>query len=196
MLSKTTLGAPNVHVEGKQVRLVWDAAKRLDTKVAIEHRTGVTDTWSVLDEMSANRLAESEKDGGFRYAFETEDLALGEHEFRLRLPSGVDGGATLYSKAVSAQILLDDAYELNAYPNPVQQSATIQLAVQKQQDISIRVYDVLGRQVTTLHNGPMRAQQTERLTLNPARIQMASGTYFIRVTGEEFVATERLTVVR
>jgi len=196
LASKAVVASPEVDVEGKQVRLHWSSPKRLRTDVAIEHRTGTTDAWDVLDEISAERLLQAEKDGTFSYSFQTSDLDLGMHEFRLRLPSSVDGGAPIHSKSVSAEILLEDAYELTAYPNPVRQSATIELAVQKQQDVSVRVYDVLGRQVTTLHTGPLRAQQTERFMLNPARSQMASGTYFIRVTGEEFVATERLTVVR
>lgn len=190
------IASPDIGVEGKQVRLSWNAAKRLAMDIAIEHRTSPTDSWKVLEETSVERLLRAKKDGTFSYSFRTSDLDVGEHEFRLSA-SHAEGNATRgYSKVVSAQILLDDAYELTAYPNPVQQSATVELAVQEQQDVSVRVYDVLGRQVTTLHNGPLRAQQTKRLVLNPARSQMASGTYFVRVTGEEFVATERITVVR
>jgi hypothetical protein len=68
--------------------------------------------------------------------------------------------------------------------------------VKEQQEVTVRVYDVLGRSVTTLRQGPMRAQQPERLSLDASEVGLSSGTYFVRVQGEDFVATERLTVVQ
>jgi hypothetical protein len=56
------------------------------------------------------------------------------------------------------------------------------------------VYDVLGRRVAVLHDGPLAAERTERLALSAQGL--ASGVYLVRVAGEAFTATRRLTVVR
>jgi len=55
------------------------------------------------------------------------------------------------------------------------------------------VYDLLGRKVTTVFRGPLPAQTTRQLRIGH---DLAAGSYFVRVTGEHFTATERLTIVR
>jgi hypothetical protein len=56
------------------------------------------------------------------------------------------------------------------------------------------VYDVLGRRVAVLFDGKVDAGETEALRLDADGL--ASGVYLVRVTGETFAATRRLTVVR
>jgi hypothetical protein len=56
------------------------------------------------------------------------------------------------------------------------------------------LYDMLGRRIATVYDGEMRGQDTQPIQLNPGRL--ASGTYFVRVRGEGFITTERLTVIR
>ena len=60
--------------------------------------------------------------------------------------------------------------------------------------MTVALYDALGRRVAVLHDGAMQAQQTARLRVPVQRL--ASGVYFVRVTGEGVRATTRLTVVR
>ncbi len=92
-------------------------------------------------------------------------------------------------------IELDGAYQLSTYPNPVRQQAIVELAVQDRQDVSVRLFDVLGRRVATLHSGPLPAQELRRLRLDVSSTGLTSGTYSLRATGEDFAATEQITVV-
>jgi hypothetical protein len=93
-------------------------------------------------------------------------------------------------------IELDGAYQLSTYPNPVRKRATVELAVKERQDVQVRLYDVLGRRVATLYSGPLPAQELRRLRLDIPATGLTSGTYFLRATGADFRATERITVVR
>ena len=93
-------------------------------------------------------------------------------------------------------IELDGAYQLSTYPNPVRERATVELAVKERQDVQVRLYDVLGRRVATLHSGPLPAQELRRLRLDVSSTGLTSGTYFLRVTGADFRATEQIAVVR
>jgi hypothetical protein len=68
--------------------------------------------------------------------------------------------------------------------------------VKERQDVQVRLYDLLGRQVATLHHGPLPAQELRHLRLNVSATGLTSGTYFLRVKGEDFAATEQLTIVR
>ena len=62
------------------------------------------------------------------------------------------------------------------------------------QDVTVAVYDVLGRRVAVLHDGPVAAGETERLRLTGQGL--ASGVYLVRVVGERFQTVRRLTLVR
>lgn len=107
-----------------------------------------------------------------------------------------DDNPQRFTGPVTAKIKMDEAYRLSTYPNPVQQRVTVELAIQERQDVQVRLYDVLGRRVTTLRNGPMPAQELRRLRLDVSATGLTSGTYFLRVRGEDFATTEQITVVR
>jgi hypothetical protein len=72
--------------------------------------------------------------------------------------------------------------------------ATLDVTAREAQAVTVAVYDVLGRRVATLFDGPVEASRTERLRF--AARGLASGVYVVRVTGERFTATRRITVVR
>lgn len=72
----------------------------------------------------------------------------------------------------------------------------MEVAVKERQSVTVAVYDVLGRRVTTLHDGPLPAQNARQFTLNASEAGLSSGTYFVRVRGDAFADTRRLTVVR
>jgi hypothetical protein len=60
------------------------------------------------------------------------------------------------------------------YPNPFNPSTQIAFSITKEGPVSLRVYDVLGREIATLVNeNRKRGQYTEKFN----GIQMASGVY-------------------
>ncbi|WP_179862324.1 T9SS type A sorting domain-containing protein [Longibacter salinarum] len=130
------------------------------------------------------------------YRFRVEDLEEGTtHTFRLRQVD-VDG-ATSYSETVDVKVGIQDAYKLEAYPNPVAngQQPTVRFAVDKSQPVTIELYNTLGQRVRTLYN------DTPRVTGEFQKVQvdvnsLASGVYFIRMRGESFATTKKLVVVR
>ena len=79
--------------------------------------------------------------------------------------SGADGPRR-FAGPVTAKIKMDEAYRLSAYPNPAREQATVELAVKERQEVAMHLYDVLGRRVATLHDGPMPAQELKHLRLD------------------------------
>jgi hypothetical protein len=130
---------------------------------------------------------------GQSYQYRTKELSFGEHEFRLQQ---VDrDGTTALSDVTSLRITLDEAYALSGvYPNPLRTSGTFDLTVRETQTVTVTVFDVLGRQVKTLYDEEMAANQTETLRFDAS--SLASGTYFVRVRGERFADARRFTVVQ
>ena len=178
--------------------LRWTTSRTLPApEFTVQHRTDSTETWTDLGVVeAADSMAKSTPAPGARYQFAAEGLAVGPHQFRLAVEADRKAGRTWTSEPVTARVELEDAYRLSAYPNPMRQRATVELAVQEAQEVTVRVYDVLGRAVTTLHQEPVPAQETTRFRIDAPQTGLSSGTYFLRVRGEGFVATDPLTVVR
>ena len=89
---------------------------------------------------------------------------------------------------------LPDEFALeNSYPNPVSGQATIEYALPERSEVTVEVYDMLGRRVVTLVNGKKQAGD-HSVQLNAA--DLSSGTYFYRMRAGSFTKTRRLVVVR
>jgi hypothetical protein len=118
---------------------------------------------------------------------------VGTHHFRLRQED--TDGTVHYSESVSASVTLDEAVAVSTYPNPAVRP-TVEVVVKTGQHVRVELFDLMGRRLARLHDGALSANQPERLTLNSERLQLSSGSYFVRVTGETFAETEQITVVR
>jgi hypothetical protein len=127
------------------------------------------------------------------YRYETSGLDYGRHLFRLKQVD-VDGTSTT-TEPVAVEMQLRTSHAVEApYPNPARERATLPVTVRSTQQVTVAVFDLLGRRVRAAHRQEIRGQQTKRISL-PVR-DLASGAYFVRVRGETFSTTRRLTVVR
>ena len=82
----------------------------------------------------------------------------------------------------------------NPVPNPSRSGAVLQLTTERTQAIRAHVLDLAGRHVATLHDGLISAQSP--LSLRFDGTSLATGLYLVRVVGEDFTATRRLSLVR
>ena len=87
------------------------------------------------------------------------------------------------------------ATELKAsYPNPFNPSTTINYDLAADGDVSIVIYDALGREVTTLLDGAQVAGTNHQITWNAS--EQASGAYFLRMTSGNYTNTQKLMLVK
>jgi len=191
-------GPSSQNADGRTAKLRWSTTGPLPPSTfVVEHRTDSTAAWSRLGTVAARDSAQSDGAGGPAYRFRTDRLEVGTHQFRLTFePSGQAKAQDWTSEPTTARIELERPYQLSTYPNPARQQATVELAVKERQPVTIRLYDVLGRQVETLHRGPVPAHTARRLPVDVSEMELSSGTYFLRARGETFTATTRLTVAR
>ncbi len=135
---------------------------------------------------------------------------LGPVSFTSQVPSGApagqytvvftleDGGSVVasdsftFTKAASRAALVAGG-ELGVYPNPFATEATFRFAVEEAAEVRLAVYDVLGREVAVLAEGPVEAGQHEAVL---AAEGLASGVYVWRLAVGSEVETGRLTLAR
>lgn len=85
-------------------------------------------------------------------------------------------------------------YELsNNYPNPFNPVTSLEYRISKSELVSLKVYDVLGREVATLVN-EMKPAGLHRVQFNAS--SLASGIYFYRLQAGSFVAVKRMLLLK
>ena len=84
------------------------------------------------------------------------------------------------------------------YPNPTQSDAIIGFTLERSVDISVKIYDVLGREVADLARGQRPAgSQFVIWNVRTHAGQIApNGTYFIRFDTDGLTSTKSLIVSR
>lgn len=127
------------------------------------------------------------------YSYRAEGLDVGIHTFRLK-QIDFDGAFELSQEVEVAVGVVGTHVLSEVYPNPFNPQAQFTLAVGSHQSVSITVYDVVGRQVATLHDGILEANEPYQFTIDGSGL--ASGAYFIRIVGETFTNTRRITLLK
>ena len=94
----------------------------------------------------------------------------------------------------NAVIVDNDALVRALTPNPSRSGAALRLAVQETQDVTVDVYDTLGRRVQRVFDGSLDANRETSFALDTGRL--AAGTYFVHIVGASFATTRTLSVVR
>ena len=79
------------------------------------------------------------------------------------------------------------------YPNPFNPSTTINYSIPKSGLVTIKVYDILGREVTTLVNEEKNAGNYN-VEFNASRL--ASGIYLYRMSAGSFEETKKLILIK
>lgn len=90
---------------------------------------------------------------------------------------------------------LPAGYEVSqARPNPAIGSAQFTLRVAETQNVRVEVMNTLGQQVAVIHDGPLSADAAHTLRFDG--VGLPAGAYVVRITGEQFAQTRRLTLLR
>ncbi len=84
------------------------------------------------------------------------------------------------------------------FPNPFNPTTMIRFALPNDAKVSLKVYDMLGREVCTLIDGNVRAGFNEVMWdgRNNAGIQVATGMYIYRITAGSFVSSKKMLLLK
>ena len=178
----------DARLDGTTARLTWQTVSETNNVgFYVEHRAPNASAFADAGFVKgAGTTTEAQT-----YAFSIDGLAPGMHAFRLRQVD-VDGTATLSTpRTLRRQIVGMQLASIN--PHPVQKRSSLTLHTSKRADVTMHVYDVMGRRVATLMDGPVAAG-SHTVTLDASAL--ATGTYFVRVISGGTTLTEPVTVIR
>lgn len=103
-----------------------------------------------------------------------------------------------YAVDVKKESGLPTEYSLSQnYPNPFNPSTTIEFAIPRYDEVSLIVYDMLGREVAELVNDKLSAGNYE-VQFNAASInrRISSGVYIYRLKTRNYSSTRKLVLIK
>ncbi len=126
------------------------------------------------------------------YSFEDKISRSGVYKYRLK-QLDFDGNYN-YSEEIEVYIPFPGEVILNQnYPNPFNPTTKISFALPRTEFVSLKVYDVLGREVETL--------LSDKITPGKYDIKfdgsgLNSGFYFYKIEGEDFSIVKKMVLVK
>ena len=183
------LTAFTANVSGNYVKLNWNTATETNNKGYFVERKGSADEkWSSISFVNGkgNSTTISE------YSFIDKPETTGKYSYRLKQ---VDFDGTFnYSGVVEANMTAPKNFDLTQnFPNPFNPSTTIRYSVPVASKVTVKVFDILGKEVASLVNEMKQAGNYE-VMFNAS--QLSSGIYFYKLQAGSFNATKKLTLIK
>ena len=142
------------------------------------------------------------------YSVNTEGIGNKKVKIRLRVEDNVEAeytiaqiiadetilGKTNYTEISYLGELSVETYELaQNYPNPFNPETVIYYQIPESGEVSLKVYDMLGRELKTLVN---HAQNQGRYEVKFNARDLASGVYIYRLQVNDFVTSKKMMLVK
>ncbi|MGD8781553.1 MAG: FG-GAP-like repeat-containing protein, partial [Ignavibacteria bacterium] len=188
------------NVNEDQVELTWQTATEVNNYgFEIERNTplvsdippsegGTEGGWEDIGFVNGNGNSNSPK------SYSYTDSPTGGTTFKYRLKQIDFDGAYEYSDEVEVNLSAITEYSLEQnYPNPFNPTTTIKYQIPETGNVTLKIYDILGREVKTLVN-ETQASGVYSVEFNAS--QLASGVYIYRLRAEDYVSVKKLMLLK
>ncbi len=184
---RATKGNPIVNTKNIKTRLLLIHGTE-DQSISIRH------SWALRDSLAATvpcSLITYGEDHSFDVTYPDSFNTWGYDAFRQVLSWFDDGPIS----AVEEQRLeLPQDYSLDQnYPNPFNPSTTISFTIKDRSDVTLKIYDLLGREVATLIDDKLAAGKH---SIEFHSKGLASGVYVYRLHTSSFVSARRMILLK
>jgi len=183
----------NAMVSGDKVNLSWITATETNNKgFEIEKsqklKVNSQNMWMKMGYVEGNGTTTRKHS----YSFIDENVSRGIYQYRLKQ---IDfNGSFEYSKTVKIEISLPGEYALSQNcPNPFNPATTINYSIPEKSLVKIKVYDILGKEITTLVN---EVKQPGNYTADFNAADLSSGVYIYKLECEKYHAIKKMLLIR
>jgi hypothetical protein len=131
------------------------------------------------------------------YSYSDEKLQTGKYQYRLKQVD-FNGNFKYYELNNIVEIGVPSKFNLSQnYPNPFNPTTKIDYDLPSDSKVSIKVYDIMGREIMSLVNA---SQTAGNYTVQLNATNIASGVYFYRLiassNGTDNVITKKMNVIK
>jgi hypothetical protein len=127
------------------------------------------------------------------YSYEDKNLESGKYKYRLKQIDN-NGNYEYFELSGVVDVGVPAKFDLSQnYPNPFNPVTNINFDIPQSGLVSLKIYDILGREVSTLIN---EIKDAGYYTITFDASKLSSGVYFYRLTSGGFSSVKRLVVLK
>ena len=131
----------------------------------------------------------------YNYEFLDTEILYAENFYRLKQIN--KNGCFEYSNIITAQVNIPEKFELSQnYPNPFNSETAFKLTIAKEGNITLTIFDLLGREVRQLINEYKKVGYyiVKWDGKDNSGNSVSAGIYFCQMRGEGFNKTKKITL--
>lgn len=183
------LTAFSAAANGNSVKLNWKTSTETNNKgFSIERKGSNEVSWISVGFVNGKGTTALVSD----YSFTDKPAVQDKYSYRLKQ---VDfDGTSDYSGTVEVNMTAPQSFSLSQnFPNPFNPSTTIKYSVPFASKVSVKIFDMLGKEVASLVNDTKQAGNYE-VIFNAT--SLSSGIYFYKMQAGSFSDTKKLTLIK
>jgi hypothetical protein len=176
-------------VSGRDVTLSWSTASETNNSGFDIERSSANGSWTKVGNVSGNGTTTSPQS----YTFADRGLSAGTYSYRLK-QIDFNGNFEYFELSNEVNIGVPSNFSLSQnYPNPFNPSTKINFDLPVDGNVSIKIFDMSGKEVMTLVN-EARTAGYYSVSFNGA--SLSSGIYFYTIQSGSFVSTKKMTLIK
>ncbi len=179
-------------ISGNNVTLNWSTSTETNNAGFDIERSAVNGSWSKIGYVAGNGTSTVPHS----YSYTDRSVASGTYSYRLKQVD-FNGNFTYYNLGNEVIIGVPEKFDLSQnYPNPFNPSTKINYALPVDGKVSIKLFDMSGKEVASLVN-EVKTAGYHTVDFNASTL--SSGVYFYRINVEgskNFVDTKKMMLVK
>ncbi|MBK8551427.1 MAG: T9SS type A sorting domain-containing protein [Ignavibacteria bacterium] len=175
-------------ISKRDVTLNWTTSSESNNS-GFEIERSSNNVWTKVGNVAGNGTVNSASS----YSFTDRGLATGNYNYRLK-QIDFNGNFEYFNLSNEINIGIPSSYDMSQnYPNPFNPSTTINFDVPTDGNVSIRLFDMSGKEVATLVN---EVKTAGYYSVNFNASSLSSGVYFYNISSNNFTATKKMTLLK
>lgn len=181
-------------VSENKVKLYWTTSEEQNNSGFEIQRKTISDNLA-NDWINLNFVAgHGNSNSANNYSYEDKNLSRGNYKYRLK-QIDLNGNYKHYEMQNEVQIGAPTVFELKQnYPNPFNPSTKINFTLPEASRVSLKIFDISGRLVSTLLNNEFKSADYYSVDFNASNL--SSGAYFYSVQTESLFDTRKMMLIK
>jgi len=177
-------------VLGNSVELKWATSEEINNSHFEVERRMSSGTWINIGRVRGGGTVNSLTE----YEYKDKYVAAGTYQYRLKQVD-YNGNYEYFELAQSVSVGIPDRLELGQnYPNPFNPSTKINYKLQASGFITLKVFDITGKQVAELVKSRKDAG-TYEVSFDAGQFGITAGVYLYRLEAGDFSMTKKMVVL-
>jgi len=129
-----------------------------------------------------------------KYIYTDNKLSKGKYYYRLKQIDN-NGNTQYYNLNNFVEIVPGNKFELSQnYPNPFNPVTKIDFVIPYDSKVSLRIYDISGREVYTIINNELKTADNYSVSFNASNL--SSGIYFYKLIADKITIVQKMVVLK